>query len=92
MDKMMIFAASGFLGGIARALVGILKGRETYKEEFKMRWSKIIFTIMASGIIGLCAGLLVNDLDYRVAILAGYAGTDMIESLYKMRNAQGTLA
>ena len=88
--NIITLAASGFLGGIVRALVGITKNQLQYKEDFEFQPSKVFFTVIASGIIGVVAGLLIND-DFRLALLAGYAGTDLLESIYKIRTEQGTL-
>ncbi len=72
----------GFTGGIARALAGLLKNKVFLgKQKFKP-W-KFIITILISGIIGLFCGLLLID-DYRLALLAGYAGTHFIQTMYKV--------
>ena len=72
----------GLLGGIVRAFVGVFKHKVlTGKERFKS--GKFLFTIIGSGIIGLfCALLTVSD--YRISLLAGYAGTDVIQGIYKI--------
>ncbi len=49
-----------------------------------MQWDLLLFTLFASGVIGVFCGLLVSA-DYRLNLLAGYAGTDFIESIYKVR-------
>jgi len=72
----------GFIGGLVRALVGLLKNKVFLgKQKFKP-W-KFIITILISGIIGLFCGLLTVE-DYRLALLAGYAGTHFIQSMYKV--------
>ena len=45
---------------------------------------------MASGVVGMFTGLL-YDVDYKVTLIAGYAGTDLIESVYKMKNPKSSL-
>jgi len=41
-------------------------------------------TITISGIVGAAAGIL-TDTEWQVSFLAGYAGTDFIENLYKIK-------
>ncbi len=67
----------GLLGGITRAVVGVLKNKN------KFVLSKSLITLFASGIIGIFAGLLVIQ-DIRVVLLVGYAGTDLIEGIFKI--------
>ena len=71
----------GFFGGVVRALVGITKSG-VLKGKEKLNWGKLIFTLAASGIIGMFAGVLVTT-QYAFLMLAGYAGTDLIEGVYK---------
>jgi hypothetical protein len=47
-------------------------------------------TILISGIVGAAAGILA-DTEWQVSFLAGYAGTDFIENLYKMESARKSL-
>ncbi len=76
----------GFIGGLTRAFVGILKYRLP-KKKGKFKPIELAFTIIASGIIGLFCGLLVAT-DFKLSLLAGYAGTDLIEGIYKIRRKQ----
>ena len=77
-----LLIACGLFGGIIRSIVGLLKHKVFIgKERFNNK--KFWFTIILSGVIGaFCALLLIED--YRIALLAGYAGTDLIQGLYKM--------
>lgn len=86
MNEVLLAAIFGMTGGIARAFVGLLKYRIPPKKG-KFRPGAIIFTIIASGVIGLFAGLLVAT-NYTLSLLAGYAGTDFIEGIYKIRKKQ----
>jgi fluoride ion exporter CrcB/FEX len=72
----------GLFGGIIRSVVGLLKHKVfTGKEKFQTK--KFLFTIITSSLIGVfCALLMVGD--YRLILLAGYAGTDLIQGLYKV--------
>lgn len=84
MAEMMIFAitaAAGFVGGLIRGLVGVLKQLRAGRK-FRPRY--FLLTIAMSGLIGLIAAMFVEN-DARFAVLAGYVGGDFIESLYKVR-------
>lgn len=86
MNEIILAAVFGMIGGVTRACVGLLKYRMPPKTgRFKL--GSLLFTIIASGFIGLFAGLLVAT-NYKLSLLAGYAGTDFIESIYKIRKKQ----
>lgn len=72
----------GALGGLVRGLIGIAKRVNEKKEPFKM--SKLLFSLVVAMITGGVASALTNG-DWRVSLLAGYAGSDLLESLYKIR-------
>lgn len=79
-----IFAA-GFLGGIIRGLVGISKQiRASPSKKKKLRKDYLAVTLLASGGLGLLVGVFIAE-DIRLALLAGYAGTDFLENLYKIK-------
>lgn len=79
-----IFAA-GFLGGIIRGLVGISKKISASPSKKKIiRKDYLAVTLLSSGGLGLMVGCFIAD-DVRFALLAGYAGTDFIENLYKIK-------
>ncbi len=76
----MICAISvGILGGSVRALYGLLKaagsGQNVHKGYF-------FATLLVSAFVGGLMGTLF-DSDYRVAALAGYVGTDLLENIFK---------
>ena len=84
MDPLYIFAA-GLTGGIIRALVGIAKQiKKSPTKKKKLRKDYLFITLLSSGGIGLLVGLFIVD-DLRFALLAGYAGTDFLESLFKIK-------
>jgi len=86
MEKFLIYILAGFLGGIIRGLVGFVKNKTLEKaDHFKPQY--FLTTILISGIIGGAAGALA-DTEWQVSFLAGYAGTDFIESLYKIKLGQ----
>ena len=74
-------AGFGFFGGVVRALVGIMKLNDIQRS---FRWKHLIVTLVGSAVIGAFAGILINA-DYRITALAGYAGTDLLEGLYKIQ-------
>ena len=86
MNNLLLAGLFGFIGGLTRAFVGILKHRLP-KKKGKFKPAELIFTIIASGIIGLFCGLLVAT-DFKLSLLAGYARTDLIEGIYKIRKKQ----
>jgi len=85
-NNLLLAGLFGFIGGLTRAFVGILKHRLPKKKD-KFKPVELAFTIIASGIIGLFCGLLVAT-DFKLSLLAGYAGTDLIEGIYKIRRKQ----
>jgi hypothetical protein len=80
----LVFLA-GFLGGVIRGLVGITKYiNATPGKRRKVRKDWIILSLLASGGMGLLAGVFITD-DVKFALVAGYAGTDFVESLFKIK-------
>ncbi|MFH1769500.1 MAG: hypothetical protein ABH833_02425 [Parcubacteria group bacterium] len=79
----------GIFGGLIRGVVGIAKYLEKNKKEKKLRWGYFIFSLMVAGFIGAIAGAILKDVGWEIALVAGYAGTDFLESLYKIRAKQG---
>jgi len=69
-------------GGLVRNLVGLAKNKVfTGKKKFSN--VKFWIPMIISAMIGAFCALLTIE-DYRIALLAGYAGTDLIQGLYKM--------
>ena len=76
---------AGFLGGVIRGLVGIAKEiRGSPQKKRNIRPDYILVTIFAAGGLGLLVGVFIAN-DVRFALLAGYAGADFIESLFKIK-------
>ena len=76
---------AGFLGGLIRGLVGISKEmRADPTKKRKIRKDYIFLTLMSSGGLGLLAGVFISN-DIKFALLAGYAGTDFIENVFKAK-------
>jgi uncharacterized membrane protein YfcA len=83
MDKYLTYILAGFFGGIIRGMVGFVKNKTLEKpDHFKP--SYFLFTILIAGVVGGAAGALA-DTEWQVSFLAGYAGTDFIENLYKIK-------
>lgn len=87
MNQLILAGIFGFIGGAARASVGALKALKR-KEKFK--WKYFLLSLLSSGIVGAFTGLI-YDTNYKVTLIAGYAGTDLIESAYKMKNPKSSL-
>lgn len=79
-----IIAIGGMAGGLIRSMVGILK---SWRFGRKMSPRYFMASILVAALIGIIAGLFVAN-DLRFAILAGYAGTDFLEGLYKIEFAK----
>ncbi|MBN1896143.1 MAG: hypothetical protein JW789_00260 [Candidatus Aenigmarchaeota archaeon] len=86
MAEMLLYIfLAGFLGGIIRGLVGITKyitGTPTKKRKVRKDW--MILSLLSSGGLGLMAGVFIAE-DIKFALVAGYAGTDFLESLFKIK-------
>ena len=84
MNPLFIFAA-GFLGGLVRGLVGIVKQmKSSPTKKKKLHKDYMLVTLLSSGGIGLLVGLFIIE-DLGFAFLAGYAGTDFLENLFKIK-------
>lgn len=87
MPPLLSLILFGVLGGLIRALVGIAKYYERNKSENQIRFWYLFFSLLAAGLVGGMAGIL-TDADWRLALLMGYAGTDFLEGLYKIKMKQ----
>jgi len=79
--ELLLVLAGGLLGGLVRGSVGMLKAVRMGR---KLSLRYLCTTLAASALLGMIAGLFVEN-DLKFSILAGYVGTDFIESLYKVR-------
>ncbi len=84
MISLAVIAIGGMAGGLMRSTVGILK---SWRFGRKMSPRYFAATLLVAALVGIVAGLFVAN-DLRFAILAGYAGTDFIEGLYKVEFAK----
>jgi hypothetical protein len=79
MDALLLAGLLGGFGGAVRATVGMYKSLAVKKRVYWRYW---ILTCILAIIIGFFVGMLF-DFDYKVSLLVGYAGTDLLEGLYK---------
>ena len=90
---MFLFFLAGFLGGLIRGIVGILKYIYSYKD-VPIKWGYFIGTAIVSGLIGLTAAWIVQELGIAfvgaqtispaIALIVGYAGGDFLENVFKI--------
>jgi fluoride ion exporter CrcB/FEX len=79
LDSIFLPAVLGGVGGLTRGFIGLLKALSLKR---KILWGYYSITVLVSLIIGIFVGLIFN-FDYRLSLLAGYAGTDILEGIYK---------
>ncbi len=78
-DAIILPALLGGIGGLTRGFIGLLKALSLRR---RILWSYYIITVIVATVIGIFTGLIFN-FDYRLSLLAGYAGTDILEGIYK---------
>jgi fluoride ion exporter CrcB/FEX len=79
MDPTLLSAILGGVGGLTRGVVGLLKALSLRR---RIIWSYYFITVITAIIIGIFVGIVFN-FDPRLSLLAGYAGTDILEGIYK---------
>ncbi len=79
MDPLLSAAILGGIGGLTRGVVGLLKALSLRR---KILWGYYIITVAIAVIIGVFIGIVFN-FDPRLSLLSGYAGTDILEGIYK---------
>ncbi len=83
---------AGFGGGIVRGIVGFVKHQYSYKNVgFQLYYflammflSGVVGALTASAFGKLNYTLVLTGYDSAVAFIAGYAGGDLIENIYKI--------
>ena len=83
-NEFVLPAILGGVGGLTRGLIGLLKALSLRR---RIIWSYYAITVIVAAIIGVFIGVVFN-FDYRLSLLAGYAGTDVIEGIYKSFQVQ----
>ena len=79
-------ALLGALGGLTRGVIGLLKALSLRR---RILWGYYAITVLVAAIIGAFVGIIFN-FDYRLSLLAGYAGVDILEGIYKSFKVQKT--
>ena len=79
MEEVIVYILVGSLGGFVRALYGLMK---SVSKGSKVNKGYFVSSVITSATIGGILASVFNT-DYRVAALAGYAGTDFLENIYK---------
>ena len=87
MVDLLLVTGFGFLGGIVRVLLGWAKN---YEHGFVPQ--RIVFPLILASLSGALAAVLIAD-DPKLAVIAGLAGADLIDALWKglTRKAAGGL-
>lgn len=86
MSSLLLPALMGLAGGATRGVIGLLKALSLRR---KILWTYYLITLIVAMIIGMFTGIIFNY-DYRLSLLAGYAGTDIIEGIYKSFKVEKT--
>lgn len=85
MVEAVVFAGIlGGIGGLTRGVVGLLKALSLRR---RILWNYYVITVTIAVIIGVFVGIIF-DFDPRLSLLAGYAGTDILEGIYKSFKVQ----
>ncbi len=79
MEGIVLSALLGGVGGLTRGVVGLLKALSLRR---RIIWTYYAITVVIAVIIGIFTGIIF-DFDPRLSLLAGYAGTDILEGIYK---------
>jgi fluoride ion exporter CrcB/FEX len=78
-ETILLPAILGGIGGLTRGFVGLLKALSLRR---KILWGYYAVTVLVAIVIGIFVGIVFN-FDKRLSLLAGYAGTDILEGIYK---------
>jgi fluoride ion exporter CrcB/FEX len=84
MDATILAGLLGGIGGLTRGFVGLLKALSMRR---KILWGYYAITVLVALVIGVFVGIVFN-FDPRLSLLAGYAGTDILEGIYKSFSVQ----
>ena len=84
MDSIVFAGILGGIGGLTRGVVGLLKALSLRR---RILWPYYAITVAIAIVIGIFVGIIF-DFDPRLSLLAGYAGTDILEGIYKSFKVQ----
>jgi len=73
----------GLIGGALRGIVGIAKSLILKKEE-QINYGWFFVSVSVAMAVGVFAASFMGS-SFQVALLAGYAGSDLLESLVKLK-------
>ena len=79
MNEVLLAGLLGGIGGLTRGFVGLLKALSMRRG---ILWGYYAITVLVALVIGVFTGIIFN-FDARLSLLAGYAGTDILEGIYK---------
>ena len=79
MDEIILSGILGGVGGLTRGVVGLLKALSLRR---RIIWEYYGITVLIAMIIGVFVGIIFS-FDRRLSLLSGYAGTDILEGVYK---------
>jgi len=85
-EAIVLAGILGGVGGLTRGVVGLLKALSLRR---RILWGYYTVTVLIAIIIGIFIGIIF-DFDPRLSLLAGYAGTDILEGIYKSFKVQKT--
>lgn len=77
----------GILGGLLRGCIGVIKYMEQNRKRGALHPQYLAFSLIVAGAVGGITGVF-TQANWEFAFLAGYAGTDFLEGLYKIRFKQ----
>ena len=80
-DLFILNILYGVFGGAIRGFVGVSKA---IKGKKKIQPLRLVVTVLIAAVVGGVASAIADG-DWRVGLLAGYAGSDLLEALYKTR-------
>ena len=83
-EGVVLAALLGGVGGLTRGFVGLLKALSLKR---RILWNYYAITVVIAVVIGVFVGIIF-DFDTRLSLLAGYAGTDILEGINKSFNVQ----
>lgn len=84
MDGIVLAGLLGGIGGLTRGVVGLLKALSLRR---RILWAYYAITVAIAVVIGIFVGIIFG-FDPRLSLLAGYAGTDILEGIYKSFKVQ----
>lgn len=87
MGRYLPIILGGVFGGLLRGIIGLAKSLLTKKDE-TINYGYFFLSLAVSMTIGVIAASLWPEGDFRIALLAGYAGSDFLEGLFKLKFAE----